>query len=1068
MRNTLVKCATFGLLSPILAMLLIGQLSAPAYAQSQPQVLPAPTPKRVLLLYTYGDGLPGYQKATPAFLSVTTAGGIDINDLFFEYLDLQRNNNTEYRQKLADLLRYKYSKHQVGLVVTVHTAALNFLLDEGKELFPDAPVFSYLITRPELIEAKKPGRRILQRPQNLDVRGTLEIALKMFPQTRKIVFVTGAAEGDRRLEHEAKGAFEPWRDKLEFQYTSDRSVEEMVQLVASLPPRSIVIYNNVFSDKTGRTFIPREVGKMVAKAANAPVFCLWDTLIGCGVIGGSLLSFEAEGTYAANVVLDILNGKILLTKPVTTLLTSKIYMFDWQQLKRWGVNESILPKGSVLVNRVPTMWEQHKGLVIVGIAAFLAQTMLVIGLLVQRNLKKKAESSVRQKTEELDQFFNVTLDLLSIANTGGYFLRLNPVWEKVLGYTREELMAKRFLDFVHPDDLDRTREAVSTLSSQQEVISFENRYRCKDGTYRWLEWSSSPAGKLIYAAVRDVTERKRTEEVLREKEEAARKMAREASVLAEIGRMVSSTLHIDQIYEAFATEAKKIIPFDRIVITIIDSEKSTARNVYMAGGEIQDREVESVYPLEGSGNAEMLRTKAAFLLQTEDFREYKDRFPMLLSTFEAGFRSIMNVPLILKGKVIGGLLLRSRELNAYTDKDVRVAESIGNQIAGAIAIAHLFQEQKQMENRLRESEERFRQVAETVGDFIWEVDADGLYRYTSPSVEKILGYTPGELIGKMHFYDLFVPEVREELKTAALNVFAAKQTFQAFRNPNTSKEGKVVHLETSGVPVLDGTGNLVGYRGADTDVTERKRAEQESFDARREMLRMERLSRMGELTASLAHELNQPLTAILSNAQAGLRFLQSEKPDLNELREILQDISSDDKRAGSVIRSLRAMMKQEEREREPLSINEMVREVVTLFHSEAVLRNVVIDMELTESLPPLLADKIQLQQVVLNLMMNAAEAMDHEAPERRKIFLKTRRTDHGAIQVAIQDCGPGIEQEKLDRVFQPFFTTKGAGLGMGLSFSRSIIEAHGGRLWAENNRDKGATFYFELPVTSNQ
>jgi two-component system sensor kinase FixL len=270
------------------------------------------------------------------------------------------------------------------------------------------------------------------------------------------------------------------------------------------------------------------------------------------------------------------------------------------------------------------------------------------------------------------------------------------------------------------------------------------------------------------------------------------------------------------------------------------------------------------------------------------------------------------------------------------------------------------------------------------------------------------------------------------------------------------------------VPVLDGTGNLVGYRGADTDVTERKRAEQESFDARREMLRMERLSRMGELTASLAHELNQPLTAILSNAQAGLRFLQSEKPDLNELREILQDISSDDKRAGSVIRSLRAMMKQEEREREPLSINEMVREVVTLFHSEAVLRNVVIDMELTESLPPLLADKIQLQQVVLNLMMNAAEAMDHEAPERRKIFLKTRRTDHGAIQVAIQDCGPGIEQEKLDRVFQPFFTTKGAGLGMGLSFSRSIIEAHGGRLWAENNRDKGATFYFELPVTSNQ
>ena len=228
------------------------------------------------------------------------------------------------------------------------------------------------------------------------------------------------------MEHEAKRAFEPWRDKLEFQYTSDRSVEEILQLVASLPPRSIVIYCNVFSDKTGRTFIPREVGKMVAKAANSPVFCLWDTLIGSGVIGGSLLSFEAEGAYAANMVLDILNGKIVLTKPVTTLTTSKTFMFDCQQLKRWGVNESILPEGSVLVNRVPTLWEQHKGLVIGGVAVFLAQTLLVIGLLIQRNLKRKAEESLRQRTEELDQFFNVNLDVLCIANTDGYFLRLNP------------------------------------------------------------------------------------------------------------------------------------------------------------------------------------------------------------------------------------------------------------------------------------------------------------------------------------------------------------------------------------------------------------------------------------------------------------------------------------------------------------------------------------------------------------------------------------------------------------------------------------------------------------------
>jgi PAS domain S-box-containing protein len=505
-----------------LLILLAPGLCAGTPGWAQPRGLLAPAPKRVLLLYTYSDTLPAYQKATPAFLSAMRAGGININDLFFEYLDLQRNDNPEYRRRLANLLRYKYPGGKVDLIVTVHTWALNFLLEEGKALCPGAPVFSYLMVRPELIEAKKTERRILLRPQFLDMGGTLEIALKMFPKTRKIVLVTGAAPGDRNLEHELKDAFEPWREKLEIESTSDRSVEDMVRGVSNLPSRSIVIYNNVFSDKTGRTFIPLEVGKRVAQAANAPVFCLWDTLLGGGPIGGSLLSFEAEGAYAANAALGILNGKTLLTQRVTTLPVSKTFMFDWQQLKRWGVSESILPKESVLINRVPTLWEQYQEFFIAGIAVFVGQTLLVIGLLVQMRRRRTAERSLRQKTEELDLFFNVNLDILCIANTDGYFLRLNPAIERILGYAREELMAKRFIDFVHPGDVERTLNAISALASQEKVLTFANRYRCKDGTYRWLEWSSVPAGERIYAAARDMTERKRTEEELRKSEERLR------------------------------------------------------------------------------------------------------------------------------------------------------------------------------------------------------------------------------------------------------------------------------------------------------------------------------------------------------------------------------------------------------------------------------------------------------------------------------------------------------------------------------------------------------------------
>jgi signal transduction histidine kinase len=198
-------------------------------------------------------------------------------------------------------------------------------------------------------------------------------------------------------------------------------------------------------------------------------------------------------------------------------------------------------------------------------------------------------------------------------------------------------------------------------------------------------------------------EPKRVEEALRKNEETSRWLAQENTIMAEIGRIISSTLNIEEVYERFAEEVKKLIPFDRIVINTINIEKNTVVNVYMAGKGIADREIGRIYPLEGSGNAEMVRTQSSLLIQTEDFSEYKDRFPMLLSTFQAGFRSFMNIPLFLKGRIIGGLLLRSFKPYAYTDKDVRLAERVGNQIAGAIANAQLFTERKLAEEELKKA-----------------------------------------------------------------------------------------------------------------------------------------------------------------------------------------------------------------------------------------------------------------------------------------------------------------------------------------------------------------------------
>ena len=370
---------------------------------------------------------------------------------------------------------------------------------------------------------------------------------------------------------------------------------------------------------------------------------------------------------------------------------------------------------------------------------------------------------------------------------------------------------------------------------------------------------------------------------------------------------------------------------------------------------------------------------------------------------------------------------------------------------------------KEAEAALQQSDERFRSVAETVGEFIWEVDAAGLYTFASPLVEKTLGYAPRELVGKKHFYDLFEPSVREERKTAAFQVFAARQAFRDFPNANVSKGGKIVHLETSGAPMLDPAGNLIGYRGADADVTARKQSEQEIAQQRSHLAHVARVSNLGQLASSLAHELNQPLGAILRNAEAAELFLAEPSPDLDEVRAILADIRKDDQRAGTVIDRMRALMKRREVQRRRLDLGLLASEVVALVRPDAELHQVRLWLEPSPALPPVQGDPAQLQQVVLNLLLNAMDALSDNPPGSRLVTVRARAAGK-TVEVTVSDNGQGIAADKLPRLFEPFFTSKPNGLGMGLAISHDIIEAHGGRLRAENNATGGARFTFTLPV----
>jgi C4-dicarboxylate-specific signal transduction histidine kinase len=246
------------------------------------------------------------------------------------------------------------------------------------------------------------------------------------------------------------------------------------------------------------------------------------------------------------------------------------------------------------------------------------------------------------------------------------------------------------------------------------------------------------------------------------------------------------------------------------------------------------------------------------------------------------------------------------------------------------------------------------------------------------------------------------------------------------------------------------------------DVTERKRAELMLQEQQRELAHLSRVAALGELSGALAHELNQPLAAILANARAAQRIISADQPDINEVRDILEDIALDDRRAGEVINRLRSLLKKGDLQARPVNLEEIVSEVLSLLHSDLIQRRVSVSTQLTTSLPPILGDRVQLQQVLLNLILNACDAMTHQPPRDRRITIAGVVTARGAVQLSLSDQGPGVAEDRLDQIFEPFVTTKANGLGLGLAICRSIVTAHGGRLWAVNAPDGGAIFIMEL------
>ena len=364
------------------------------------------------------------------------------------------------------------------------------------------------------------------------------------------------------------------------------------------------------------------------------------------------------------------------------------------------------------------------------------------------------------------------------------------------------------------------------------------------------------------------------------------------------------------------------------------------------------------------------------------------------------------------------------------------------------------------EDGLRQSERRLRLITNALPALIAHVDSAQRYRFNNAAYIDWFGIDPREALGRTvrevvgePFYRRILPYVER--------VLAGEQVRHS--HDTVLPDGRPVSVEAIYVPDLDESGMVQGFYALVLDVTERNIARQESKRLQDELLHASRITTTGELAGTLAHEINQPLAAIMSNAQAARRFLDSPTPDLDEVREILQDIVAEDARAGEVINRLRAFLKKARTELEPVDLNAVFSEVAGFVRSDAVVRDAALSLELDPALPTVIGDRIQLQQVALNLVLNAFDAVNSQPRGKRRVLLRTGRED-GLVHATVTDNGKGIPAEELETVFKPFFTTKPQGLGMGLSISRSIIARHQGRIWVEAVPDGGACFRFCLPA----
>ena len=584
----------------------------------------------------------------------------------------------------------------------------------------------------------------------------------------------------------------------------------------------------------------------------------------------------------------------------------------------------------------------------------------------------------------------------------------NQRWLDYTGMSFNEIKGWGWSKAIHPRDITDLREGWQTALRRSTSFETEARLRRADGCYRWFLIQALPLrdsnGRIIrwYGTNTDVEELKLAQEELQKQ-----------------------TSRLDQLFEQ-APEAVAFLTTDDRIVRV-------------------NKEFTRMF---GYEPVEVLQCPVNDLIVPEAEIESSRAYTRLLK--QGGRVEVETVRRRKDGTEIAVSLLA-----------ISVRTTSGEGVVN-YAIYRDITERKHSEERLRESEARFQAMADTAPVLIWMTGTDALCNYFNKPWLEFTGRTMEQEVGT-GWTEGVHPDDVQGCFDCFLPAFHARKPFRMEYRLRRA-DGEYRWVIESGIPRYTGAGEFAGYIGSNIDITDLKRADVERQRLRQleaDLAHINRVSMMGELAASLGHELKQPIAAALTNAKTCVRWLRRDTPDVAEGCEAALRMINDATRAAEVIDRIRSLYRRDTSDRELLDVNEIIREMIVLLHDKANRNSISIRTELDSGLPLVTADRVQLQQVLMNLILNGIEAMNDG---RGELILASKRNDDGQLLISVRDSGIGLPTGGIDRIFEAFFTTKAQGTGMGLSISRRIIESHGGSLWACANTGRGATFQFTLPT----